>query len=58
MILAACRARARGRPHQRNQAQADAVITMYRRWFNIGVRDVDDGWIALEGTRPGADRAL
>jgi ribosomal protein L11 methyltransferase len=32
-------------------AQAEAVITVYRRWFNIGVRARDDGWIALAGER-------
>ena len=32
-------------------AQADAVVTVYRRWFNIGVCASDDGWIALAGTR-------
>jgi ribosomal protein L11 methyltransferase len=32
-------------------AQADAVITTYRRWFNIRVCASDDGWIALAGTR-------
>jgi ribosomal protein L11 methyltransferase len=36
-------------------AQGDAVMTVYRRWFNIGVCESDDGWIALAGTRQ--DRA-
>ena len=35
-------------------AQADAVITTYERWFNIGVCASDDGWIALAGTRTGS----
>jgi ribosomal protein L11 methyltransferase len=38
-------------------AQADAVMTVYRRWFNIGVCESDDGWIALAGTRQGPPRA-
>jgi len=44
-------------------AQAGAVITVYRQWFNIGVCESDDGWIALAGTRfdneraPGSDPA-
>ena len=32
-------------------AQAEAVMPVYRRWFNIGVCESDDGWIALAGTR-------
>ena len=32
-------------------AQADSLIGVYRRWFNIGVFDRDDGWVALSGTR-------
>jgi ribosomal protein L11 methyltransferase len=32
-------------------SQADAVITSYGRWFNIGICASDDGWIALAGTR-------
>jgi ribosomal protein L11 methyltransferase len=32
-------------------AQADPLIDEYRRWFNIGVFDRDDGWVALAGTR-------
>ena len=32
-------------------AQAHAVITAYRRWFNIGVCESDDAWIALSGIR-------
>ena len=31
--------------------QAEAVIDAYRRWFNIGVWQTDDGWAALGGTR-------
>ncbi len=27
------------------------MITIYGRWFNIGVCESDDGWIALAGTR-------
>ncbi len=33
------------------EAQADAVMTAYARWFNIGVCERDDGWCALAGTR-------
>jgi ribosomal protein L11 methyltransferase len=33
------------------EAQADAVMTAYRRWFTIGVCETDEGWIALAGTR-------
>ena len=32
-------------------AQADAVIDGYARWFNIGVCESEDGWVALAGTR-------
>jgi ribosomal protein L11 methyltransferase len=32
-------------------AQAAAVVTAYRRWFNIAVCDSDDGWVALAGAR-------
>jgi ribosomal protein L11 methyltransferase len=32
-------------------AQAAAVITAYRRWFNIETCDSDDGWVALAGAR-------
>jgi ribosomal protein L11 methyltransferase len=32
-------------------AQADAVINVYQRWFNIGVCESEDGWVALAGTR-------
>jgi ribosomal protein L11 methyltransferase len=32
-------------------AQAAAVITAYRRWFNIAICDSDDGWVALAGAR-------
>ena len=35
-------------------SQADAVIAAYRRWFNIGVCESEDGWIALSGTRNAA----
>jgi ribosomal protein L11 methyltransferase len=31
--------------------QAGPLIAVYRRWFNIGVCDSDDGWITLAGTR-------
>jgi ribosomal protein L11 methyltransferase len=36
--------------------QADDVIDAYRRWFNIGIWQTDEGWVALEGRRhrPGA----
>ena len=34
-------------------AQADAVIDAYARWFNIGVCESEDGWVALAGTRTG-----
>ena len=33
------------------ESQADAVIAAYRRWFNIGVCESEDAWIALSGTR-------
>ena len=39
------------------EAQADAVMTVYRRWFTIGVCESDDGWIALAGTREGGRAA-
>jgi ribosomal protein L11 methyltransferase len=32
-------------------AQADAVIEAYARWFNIRVSGMEDGWVALAGTR-------
>ena len=32
-------------------AQADDVITAYGRWFNIGVSEGDEGWVALAGRR-------
>jgi ribosomal protein L11 methyltransferase len=38
-------------------AQAEAVIMVYRQWFNIGVCESDDGWIALAGTRVGNEGA-
>ena len=37
--------------------QADALIDVYRRWFNIGACDSNDGWIALAGTRHSLARA-
>ncbi|MEO8306360.1 MAG: 50S ribosomal protein L11 methyltransferase [Betaproteobacteria bacterium] len=39
------------------EAQADAVMTVYRRWFNIAVCESDDGWVALAGTRLDTPRA-
>ena len=39
------------------EAQAEAVMTAYRRWFNIGICASEDGWIALAGTRSGGKRA-
>ena len=33
--------------------QADPLIAVYRRWFNIGVGESEDGWTALTGTRRG-----
>ena len=35
------------------ESQADAVVAVYRRWFNIGVGASDDGWILLAGARRG-----
>jgi ribosomal protein L11 methyltransferase len=35
------------------ESQADAVVAVYRRWFNIGVCESDEGWISLAGTRRG-----
>jgi ribosomal protein L11 methyltransferase len=32
-------------------AQADAVIEAYARWFNIRVCASEDGWVALAGRR-------
>jgi len=32
-------------------AQATAVITAYRRWFNIDICDGEDGWVVLAGAR-------
>jgi len=32
-------------------AQAAAVMTVYERWFTIGVCERDEGWCALAGTR-------
>lgn len=34
-------------------AQADGVMTVYARWFNIGVCERDEGWCTLAGTRTG-----
>jgi len=34
-----------------NAQEADAVIDGYARWFNIGVCESEDGWVALAGTR-------
>ena len=39
------------------ESQADAVVAVYRRWFNIGVGERDDGWICLAGTRCGVPAA-
>jgi ribosomal protein L11 methyltransferase len=39
------------------EAQADPLIGVYRRWFNIGVGESDDGWVALAGTRRGRARS-
>ena len=39
-------------------AQAAALIGVYRRWFNIAVCEREDGWIALAGTRRSATPAL
>ena len=33
------------------EEQADSLIATYRRWFNIGVCESEDGWITLAGTR-------
>ena len=33
------------------EEQADSLIAAYRRWFNIGVCESEDGWITLAGTR-------
>ena len=35
-------------------AQAAAVMTVYDRWFTIGVCERDEGWCALAGTRTGS----
>lgn len=40
------------------EAQAERVMTAYRRWFNIGICASDDGWIALAGTRRARMRAV
>jgi ribosomal protein L11 methyltransferase len=49
----ACRVRPGGRIVLSGilDAQAAAVITAYRRWFNIAICDSDDGWVALAGAR-------
>jgi ribosomal protein L11 methyltransferase len=39
------------------EAQADALLAEYRRWFNIGVCESDDGWVTLAGTRRGLAHA-
>jgi ribosomal protein L11 methyltransferase len=39
------------------ETQADALIAEYRRWFNIGVCESDDGWVTLAGTRRGLAHA-
>jgi ribosomal protein L11 methyltransferase len=33
------------------EPQAEAVMTAYRRWFNIAVYEIEDGWLALAGKR-------
>jgi ribosomal protein L11 methyltransferase len=56
VLLAPALAR-RVRPHGRIvlsgilDAQAAGVIAAYRRWFNIGICDCEDGWVALAGAR-------
>ena len=37
--------------------QAGDAIDAYRRWFNIGVWQTDEGWVALEGRRHQPDDA-
>ena len=37
--------------------QTDPLIAVYRRWFNIGVGESDDGWITLTGTRRRSTRS-
>jgi ribosomal protein L11 methyltransferase len=39
-------------------AQADAVVGAYARWFNIRVCESEDGWVALAGTRNGVTSDL
>jgi ribosomal protein L11 methyltransferase len=39
------------------EAQADPLIAVYRRWFNIGVCESEDGWITLAGTRSSRARS-
>jgi len=39
------------------ETQADPLIGVYRRWFNIGVCESEDGWITLAGTRRSRARA-
>jgi len=35
-------------------AQADAVIGAYERWFKLRVCESEDGWVALAGSRTGS----
>jgi ribosomal protein L11 methyltransferase len=37
------------------ETQAAEVITAYGRWFNIGICDREDGWVALAGARRDRD---
>jgi len=39
------------------EAQAEAVIAAYARWFNIGVWEREEGWVALVGARSANERA-
>ena len=39
------------------ETQSDALLAEYRRWFNIGVCESDDGWVTLAGTRRGLAHA-
>lgn len=39
------------------EAQADAVIAAYARWFNIAVWEREEGWVALVGARSANERA-
>ena len=38
-------------------AQADPLIAAYRRWFNIGIGESEDGWVTLAGTRRSGARS-